>query len=244
MSRVLVLCYHGVSETWEASEAVSPDALERQLTHLVRRGWRAKTFRDVAADRTPEPTVVITFDDALLSVKRLALPIVRELGLTATVFAPTAYVSSGDRCAWKGVDHWLSTPHADELTPMSWDDLGELAESSWEIASHTCTHPRLTELDDASLASELEGPLEASVAALGRRFETIAYPYGTSDERVVAFSRRAGYTAGAALDSTLSQRGLYQWPRMGIYRRDALWRFRLKVAPGMRTLQAFRMSMS
>jgi peptidoglycan/xylan/chitin deacetylase (PgdA/CDA1 family) len=244
MSRVLVLCYHGVSETWEASEAVSPDVLERQLTHLVRRGWRAQTFREAVAQTTVEPTFVVTFDDALVSVKRLAVPILHKLGVTATVFAPTAYVTSGERCGWQGVAHWLATSHADELTPMSWNDLGELADDSWEIASHTCTHPRLTELDDASLAAELEGPLEASAAALGRRFETIAYPYGGVDDRVAEFSRRAGYTAGAALDSNLGQRGRYQWPRTGIYRRDAMWRFRLKVAPGIRTLQAARLSLS
>ena len=38
---------------------------------------------------------------------------------------------------------WLDSPHAGELTPMSWDELGELSELGWELGSHTRTHPRL-----------------------------------------------------------------------------------------------------
>jgi peptidoglycan/xylan/chitin deacetylase (PgdA/CDA1 family) len=240
VAEVLVLCYHGVSETWDTSEAVTPGELERQLAYLVRRGWRAATFADALEDPPAARTVAITFDDALVSVKRLAFPILARLGLTATVFAPTAYVHSGERCTWNGLDRWAGTPHADELSPMSWEDLGELAESSWEIGSHTCTHPHLTRLDDDSLVRELEESREASVERLGRPLETIAYPYGDVDERVAEFARRAGYAAGAALSSHLRGLGRYRFPRTGIYRRDVTWRFLMKTAPAMQRLRASR----
>lgn len=120
MAEVMVLCYHGVSETWDAREAVTPDELERQLAYLVRQGWRAATFGHALQDPPAARTVAITFDDALISVKRLAFPILTRLGLTATVFAPTAYVSSGEQCTWDGLHRWAGTAHADELSPMSW----------------------------------------------------------------------------------------------------------------------------
>src|SRR5437764_8058728 len=166
VAEVLVLCYHAVSESWDASESVTPDALEWQLNHLRRRGWRAATFRDAILDPPAARTMAITFDDAFTSVKELAFPIVSKLGLTATVLAPTAYVGSGERCAWAGLDGWTSTPHANELAPMGWEELGELADSSWEIGSHTCTHPYLTKLDDADLARELEEPRAEAVKRL------------------------------------------------------------------------------
>ncbi len=240
MTEVLVLCYHAISDSWEASESVTPDALERQLVFLRRRGWRAATFAEAVLDPPAPRTMAITFDDALTSVKQLAFPILSRLGLTATVFAPTAYVTSGERCTWTGLDRWASTPHAAELSPMSWQELGELADSSWEIGSHTSTHPHLTTLDDASLVRELEEPREESARHLGRPFQTVAYPYGDVDERVAAFARRTGYRAGAGLSSHLRDVGPYRWPRTGIYRLDAFWRFLLKTAPAVRRARASR----
>jgi peptidoglycan/xylan/chitin deacetylase (PgdA/CDA1 family) len=240
VTEVLVLCYHAVSESWDASESVTPDALEWQLKYLKRRGWRAATFHDAVVDPPAARTVAITFDDAFASVKELAFPIVSKLGMTATVFAPTAYVTSGERCAWAGLDGWTSTPHADELSPMSWEQLGELADSCWEIGSHTRTHPRLSTLDDSDLLRELDEPRAEAVKRLGRRFETIAYPYGDVDERVAGYAKHAGYHAGAALSHHLRDDGPYRWPRTGIYRRDAWWRFLLKSTPTVRRARASR----
>ena len=123
---------------------------------------------------------------------------------------------------------------------MGWEELGELADSSWEIGSHTCTHPYLTKLDDADLARELEEPRAEAVKRLGRPFETIAYPYGDVDERVADFTRRVGYKAGAALSSHLRDLGPYRWPRTGIYQLDAWWRFLLKTTPTVRRVRASR----
>jgi peptidoglycan/xylan/chitin deacetylase (PgdA/CDA1 family) len=241
MGEVIVLCYHAVSETWETSEAVTPEALERQLLLLKRRGWRSVTFSEAAtATASDDRTMAITFDDALRSVKELAFPILSSLGLTATVFVPTAHATTGTACAWSGLDRWLATPHAGELTPMSWDDIAMLADSGWEIGSHTCTHPRLTQLDDTRLACELVQSREASVPFLGHPLETIAYPYGDTDERVAAFARRAGYSAGAGLSSDLRLLGRYRYPRIGVYRRDSSWRFRLKTTPATRRIRAAR----
>lgn len=42
---MLVLCYHAVSTTWTADVSVIPEALEAQLTGLVRAGGAAPPFR-------------------------------------------------------------------------------------------------------------------------------------------------------------------------------------------------------
>ena len=49
MSDVLVLCYHAVSPSWPAPMSIAPDAFERQLRFLVRRGYRAATVAAIAA---------------------------------------------------------------------------------------------------------------------------------------------------------------------------------------------------
>jgi peptidoglycan/xylan/chitin deacetylase (PgdA/CDA1 family) len=239
MGEVMVLCYHAVSPTWEASLSVTPERLERQLTRLVIGGWRGVTFREAVLGRVDGPALVVSFDDAFASVHRLAFPVLASLGLAGTVFAPSAFMPTGAPLSWPGVDHWLSGPHADEMTAMTWTQLGELQDAGWEIGSHTVTHPHLTALDDRGLEAELSESREAITRALGR-CETIAYPYGDVDARVAAAAQRCGYTAGAALARALTVRGPYLWPRIGIYHLDSAWRFALKTSRGLRRARATR----
>jgi peptidoglycan/xylan/chitin deacetylase (PgdA/CDA1 family) len=235
---VMVLCYHAVSPSWTADLSVTPDALERQLSTLVARGWRGATFRDAVFEPPARRTLAVTFDDAFASVLELAHPILSTLGLPATLFAPTAFVSAGQPLAWPGVEHWLETPFAAELRCLSWQQLGVLREDGWEIGSHTRTHPRLTRLDEQALRAELGESRDELVANLGSPCETVAYPFGDVDERVAEAAQAAGYRAGAALSSRLAARGPHRWPRVGIFHGDKTWRFELKVWRTMRRLRA------
>jgi peptidoglycan/xylan/chitin deacetylase (PgdA/CDA1 family) len=238
MGDVLVLCYHAVSESWRAPLSVTPDRLERQLRHLVGRGYRGATFRDAVHAPRTRRTLAVTFDDAYRSVRDLAEPILSALGLPGTVFAPTAFIGSDQPMAWPGIDRWRGDPHEVELTPMSWDELGALAERGWEIGSHTRTHPRLTELDNRSLAEQLSGSRVDCEEGLGIECTTISYPYGDVDARVVGAARAAGYVAAGALPARLHPPFALRWPRIGIYHVDRPLRFRAKVSPVLRGLRA------
>jgi peptidoglycan/xylan/chitin deacetylase (PgdA/CDA1 family) len=151
VSDVVVLCYHAVSPRWPADLSVTPEAFERQLRVLLARGYRGATFVDAVASPARK-TIVVTFDDAYLSVLELGKPILDRLGLPASVFVPTDYPGRDGPMTWPGIDQWLGGPHEAELRPMSWEQLGGLADAGWEIGSHTCSHPHLTQLDDAALA--------------------------------------------------------------------------------------------
>lgn len=235
---VLVLCYHAVSPTWDAMLSVPPDALERQLSRLVRSGWRSARFSDAVLDPPFDKTLAITFDDAFASVERLAAPILSRLGLTATVFVPATYVTQGSDLAWQGTRQWQATDHAAELTPMSWSGLGSLMEQGWEIGSHTSTHPRLTQVTDADLQAELEGSRDECERQLGVGCNALAYPYGDLDDRVLAFTRRAGYRVAARLSHRLDAPTDLSWPRVGVYHRDDSLRFLLKTSRWTRRLRS------
>ena len=237
MAEPMVLCYHAVSPTWEASLAVSPERLERQLTRLVLRGWRGVTFGELVSGQVADRALAITFDDAFASVYRLAFPVLASLGLVATVFAPSAFMPDARPLDWPGVDHWLAGPDAGEMAAMDWQQLGELQEAGWEIGSHTRTHPHLTTLNDAELEAELAESRREVATALGA-CRTIAYPYGNVDARVAAMAQRCGYAGGAALSRALTARGRYLWPRVGIYHADVAWRFALKTNPVLRRVRA------
>jgi peptidoglycan/xylan/chitin deacetylase (PgdA/CDA1 family) len=235
LSEILVLCYHAVSESWESELAVTPDQLERQVSLLIGRGYEPVRFLDAVLD--PPPTrraLAITFDDAYRSVHRLAGPVLDRLGATASVYAPTDWIGREQPMRWSGIEEWLGTPQEPELVPMSWAELGELAERGWEVGSHTRTHPHLTELGDERLAAELEESRSACAEGMGRPCETIAYPYGDVDDRVVAAASAAGYRAAGALPHAPHAPEALRWPRIGIYGWDGPARFRLKASPLVR----------
>jgi peptidoglycan/xylan/chitin deacetylase (PgdA/CDA1 family) len=235
---VLVLCYHAVSPSWTATLSVTPDALERQLSLLIRRGWRAATFTDAVLDPPAARTMAVTFDDAFASVRVLGQPILDKLGIPATVFAPTAFMARRQPLNWTGIYQWLGTPQAGELAAMDWDDLGALIDRGWEIGSHTRTHPHLTALDDQALDIELAVSRQECAEHLGRPCRSIAYPYGDVDHRVGDRARATGYLAGAELSSSLRPGGQHRWPRVGIYHGDGTGRFKLKVNPLLRRWRA------
>jgi peptidoglycan/xylan/chitin deacetylase (PgdA/CDA1 family) len=241
MADVLVLCYHAVSERFPASLSVTPSAFERQLDLLVRAGYRGMTFAE--AIRAPDRrSVAITFDDAYLSVLELGKPLLDAVGYPASVYAPTGYLDSPERpLSWEGIDNWIGGPHERELLPMSWDQLGGLADAGWEVGSHTRTHPHLTTLDDGALRSELAESRATVEDRLGRPCPTLAYPYGDYDERVVEAARAAGYSAAGTLPGRLHAERPLAWPRVGVYHTDDERRFRMKISRTMRRLRGSRL---
>ncbi len=241
---VMVLCYHAVSPRWAADLSVSPGTLDAQIGYLIDRGWQPTTFTDAVVSTTPGKVLAITFDDAFASVKALARPILRNHGAVATVFAPTAFMDGHVDLTWAGINQWKNSPDADELRALDWDDLGELAQDGWEIGSHTCTHPRLTQLDDTALAHQLSASREICADRVGRSCRSIAYPYGDTDARVAAAAARAGYETGARLSRDLRRVGPLSYPRVGIYHFDDWSRFRVKTAGAVRRLRASSLAAS
>lgn len=238
MPDVLVLCYHAVSDRWPSPLAVTPAQLERQLSSLVRRGYRGATFHDAVRSPQALRTLAVTFDDGYASVLARALPILDRLGLPGTVFVPTDFVDRDGPMSWPGIDHWIGGPYEGELAGMSWDELGTLAAAGWEIGSHTCSHPRLSRVDDDTLMRELSESRRVCEARLGA-CRTVALPYGDGDARVVPAAARAGYSAVAGLPG-LATPGP-GWPRVGVYPADGRGRFRVKVAAPVRHVSASRL---
>jgi peptidoglycan/xylan/chitin deacetylase (PgdA/CDA1 family) len=238
VSDVLVLSYHAVSESWPAALSVTPARFESQMRSLVASGYVGATFSEAISGPRAGKTVAVTFDDGYRSVLTLALPILRRLGLPATLFVPTDFVGSDKPMSWPGIDHWLGGEHEHELLPLSRDELVELRGSGWEIGSHTCTHPHLTQLDDVRLADELQRSRERCESMLGAPCLSLAYPFGDYDARVVEAARAAGYASACIVARRLVTPTRLEWPRIGVYHGDGGLTFRLKVSPSVRRLRA------
>ncbi len=179
--RVVTLCYHGVTArqrrrferqmTMIADRAVPPDAAEPDQ----RRPWA-------------RPGVCVTFDDGFANLIDHALPVTRELGIPALVFV----VADNMGCLPK----WDLTPdHPDafEIT-MSKSQLRQAAnEPLCRFASHSSTHPRLTDLPLGLARRELSGSKTVLEEMLGQSVEDFAYPYGACNPTLVHEAFANGY---------------------------------------------------
>lgn len=100
---LLILAYHTVvGETMDVSDPcfTGEGQFHRELRRLRELGYRflplleaVRRLRDHKLDR---PTACISFDDGLSGVYRSAFPILRQLGIPATVFLVTDLVDSAD----------------------------------------------------------------------------------------------------------------------------------------------------
>jgi peptidoglycan/xylan/chitin deacetylase (PgdA/CDA1 family) len=253
MSDLLILCYHAISETWPTEFAVSPQSLDSQLRHFLRRGYRPATLSAALGGRPDQKTLVVTFDDAFSSVFERALPVTSALGVPATMFVPTSYVADEGAMAWASLEQWAGTEHEDELRCMSWDDLRALAAAGWEIGSHSCTHPKLTSLVDAELDAELVSSKDRCEEQIQRPCETLAYPFSDHDRRVMDRTRAAGYRAAVILDNDLAippgslirpgrPTEMFGLLREGVYRHDGRPRLAAKTSPLARRARASRLA--
>ena len=236
---MLVLCYHAVSDRWPSPLAVSAEQLERQLLHLVRRGYRGTTFERAVTSPPAQKTLAVTFDDGYRSVVTNALPVLERLGLPGTVFVPTDFVDRDLPMSWPGIDHWIGGPYEQELVGMSWHELGLLQEAGWEIGSHTCSHPRLSEVSDATLIHEVAESRRVCEERL-EACRTLSLPYGDGDARVLHAAEAAGYSAVAGLPQRAGPTP--GWPRIGVYPADHSRRFTVKVARPVRRARRSRLA--
>ena len=239
MSEVLVVCYHGVSPSWGSPYSITPARLQAQVAALLDRGYRPSTLSAAIASPPGDRTLVVTFDDALCSVCTHALPVLRTLGVPATVFACTAWVGRDDAMRI-GADRWIGGAHERELVSLGWDDLAVLRDEGWQIGSHTRTHPRLTQVTDAELRHELTRSKRDIEERLGVECSALAYPHGDADDRVVAAARDAGYAVGCIASAGVAARDPMRWPRTVVLREDGPARFRVKTSRMARRLRGSR----
>lgn len=187
----VVLLYHRLGlpklGSLVAGQYVAPRLFRSQLDYLTARGWR--NVRISESIRPDDPSdgsrFAVTFDDGYLSVYEHACPALAERSMTATV-----YVVAG---AVGGINEWDRKAGDQKENMMSAGQIRELAETGFDIGSHTMRHPRLTTLSDEEMQAEIEDSKKALEDIIGREVTSFSYPYGDYDGRVLEAAIRAGY---------------------------------------------------
>jgi peptidoglycan/xylan/chitin deacetylase (PgdA/CDA1 family) len=243
-SDVAILCYHAVSEDWPNVAAIDQAGLERQVGHLLKRGYRPRTLSEAFSPGARGRSLVVTFDDAFRSVLERGLPVLERLGVPATLFVPTDFAAEAAPMTWSTLGRWQDGPFEEELRCMSWEEVRRLAAAGWEVGSHTCSHPKLTEIEAEVAADELERSRAACEEALQRPCTTFAYPFGAHDEEVVGLARGAGYELAVTLGERLLEPRVrddrLRLSREGIYRGTAWPQFLAATSPALARLRGSR----
>jgi peptidoglycan/xylan/chitin deacetylase (PgdA/CDA1 family) len=154
--------------------------LKARLGNKLARHLRATP----ATLKNDRPMVSFTFDDAPISAVTRGAAMLEEHDARGTF-----YIAGGLVDAWSG--HW---------TGLSGSDIVGLHRRGHEIACHTFSHARSTELNGAAMAAELQRNrryllgLDPSI-----RIENFAYPYGTGSVLRKGQLRKAFHSSRSVL---------------------------------------------
>jgi len=223
----LLLCFHAVDDSWpDPGLSMPASRFESIVSQLEQAGYRAETFGTVVKAPPGERLVAITFDDAFESVATAAAPILEARGWPGTVFVPTATMA-GEGLYW--IDPEVKQRHPTATRQLGREHLSALAERGWEVGSHSHTHSLLSRLSDAELGEELAVSRDIVRSIVGT-CDSISYPWGEVDARVVEASRRAGYAAGSGLSGRFTWSDPMRAPRVAVSAVDDSVRFALKVS--------------
>jgi len=90
---------------------------------------------------------------------------------------------------------------------ITWQQAREMEAAGVELASHTLTHPILTQVSDTQLDRELRESKARLEAELRRPANLFCYPNGDLDARVMRAAKRAGYRAAVTVEEGLNEKG-------------------------------------
>lgn len=203
-----ILYYHRVAPSDVSTRPplnVPPARFASQIAGLTRRGYRFAPLTEVLdrvrrGERLGPRTAVLTFDDGYGSVYQHAWPVLRDLGVPATIFLATAYMGEAKPFPF---DHWAlqheATAPPDTWVPLTWDECQEMAAAGGvEFGTHTHTHRDLR-ADAAAFEEDLRRSIEVLEARLGRRPTLFSFPFGSASFATPALAetaRRVGLHCG------------------------------------------------
>lgn len=183
--RSINLTFHGIGEPGRRLEPGEPDIwVSREQLH---------SLLDCAVGRKD---VVITFDDGNASDLELALPALRDRGLTATFFVVAGRIGA----------------------PRFLDEAGvrAIAAAGMEIGCHGMHHRRWRGLDQSALHEEFVEAKAILEQAVEQPVTQAACPFGSYDRGVLRALRRCGYRRAFTSDRGFATPGAFLQARNSV----------------------------
>ncbi|MFH1023646.1 MAG: polysaccharide deacetylase family protein [Planctomycetota bacterium] len=179
------LLFHGISGSSREEAGFRPEErfyvtsrekFQGLADWISRRGYRVLTAADLLGDEErPDITqaTILTFDDALPSHHRHALPVLAERKLHGMFFLVTDDVGKPDR--------------------LGWGDVRDLDHAGMTIGTHGRTHRLFSHLGARELREELRSSKRELEDRLGKEVHLCALPGGAWHPDTAAAARESGY---------------------------------------------------
>lgn len=224
---LVVLLYHRVGRR-SALEIDVPLALFReQMAALATKARVVAVSEGVARLADPgaarETLVAVTFDDGTADFLDVALPVLVEYQVPATVYVATDFV-----------DRRRNFPH--DGVPLSWDALRAAASTGLvDVGSHTHTHALLDRLAAAEVVNELDRSRALVQEHIGHAPAHFAYPKAVAPSRAAEDIVRARFASAALAGTRVNPYGAdpYRLARSPVQYSDGMRWFRHKLAGGL-----------
>jgi len=129
----------------------------------------------------------VTFDDGFQCVLDNAIPELIKRKIPCALFIPTGYLGK--------LPGWINDfdlEYKNELI-MNSEQLKSLPLTLVKVGSHTITHPNLTLILEENILRELIESKRRLENILNKRIDWLAFPHGEYNNKILEFSKQAGY---------------------------------------------------
>ncbi len=200
------LIYHRFGENNIPSTNIRLEQFRAHLDYLKTGSFEVISLQQAhdfleAGAQLPNKAVLITIDDAYLSVYTEAYPLLQEYDFPFTVFVAT-----------DPVDLKLNGY-------MSWDQMREMQANGVSFANHSATHEslllRLQGEQKSDWLKRIETDIDKSMARLSEELDpftgVFAYPYGEFNVQTGNLLRRKGYIAFGQQSGAIGGLSDHRW---------------------------------
>jgi peptidoglycan/xylan/chitin deacetylase (PgdA/CDA1 family) len=231
---VPVIQYHMIDRPSSNSRVrggfTPPERFSRQMAYLKSHGFKFYTAAELidhyqSDQQFPRSAITITFDDGCRDNYTNAFPVLRELGIKATMFVVPSCI--GETTAKPLAMGEEPRPH------MTREEILEMSRHGIEFGSHTMNHRLLHQIPLADVKEEVQSAKRFLEDFLQHPCKTFAYPAGYCNSEVEQIIKEAGHTcAFSTIHGPKDRIDLYAINRVEILRRDRfLFQFARKVKP-------------
>lgn len=193
MIRCPIFMYHQVTPadhpSFNRHLSVTLERFEEQVSYLKDHGFTFITIADLMdhekLDFSNRRYIVLSFDDIFDTFYQFAFSVLKKYGIPATTFL------IGN--SFNGEKYENLSPAG--LTPLTRDQLQEMADYGIEIGSHAMSHRELTELTDEEARRELLDSFNLVQPFSKTGKVNFCYPRGSHGPKHFGMIQDAGYSS-------------------------------------------------